>query len=46
MSLYYGKVIPASVKQEVDKLVDQMRTMIEEQDKKPEQVEAKTERKR
>ena len=46
MSLYYGKVIPASVKQEVDKLVDQMRTMIEEQGKKPEQVEAKTERKR
>jgi hypothetical protein len=26
MSLYYGKVIPASVKQEVNKLVDQMKT--------------------
>jgi hypothetical protein len=46
MSLYYGKVIPASVKQEVDKLVDQMRTMIEEQGKKLEQAEAKTGRKR
>ena len=46
MSLYYGKVIPASVKQEVDKLVDQMKTMIEKQGKKPEQAEAKTERKR
>lgn len=46
MSLYYGKVIPASVKQEVDKLVDQMKTMIEEQGKKPEQAEAKTGRKR
>ena len=34
MSLYYGKVIPASVKQEVDKLVDQMKTMIEKQGQK------------
>jgi hypothetical protein len=32
-SLYYGKVIPASVKQDVDKFVDQMRTKIEEQGK-------------
>src|SRR5713226_2810928 len=39
MSLYYGKVIPASVRQEVDKLVDQMKTMIEEPGKKPEQAE-------
>ena len=46
MSLYYGKVIPASVKQEVNKLVDQMTTKIEEQDKKDEQTGAKTERKR
>ena len=46
MSLYYGRVIPASVRQEVDKLVDQMKTMIEEQGKKPEQAEAKTGRKR
>ena len=46
MSLYYGKVIPASVKQEVNKLVDQMKTKIEEQGKKPEQSEAKTGRKR
>jgi integrase len=44
MSLYYGKVIPASVKQEVNKLVDQMKTKIEEQAKKPEQAEAKTRR--
>jgi integrase len=42
MSLYYGKAIPASVKQEVNKLVDQMKTKIEEQAKKPEQAEAKT----
>jgi hypothetical protein len=35
MSLYYGKVIPASVKQEVDKLVDQMKTMIEKRGQKP-----------
>jgi integrase len=34
MSIYYGKVIPASVKQEVDELVDQMRTKIEEQGRK------------
>ena len=34
MSLYYGKVIPASVKQEVNKLVDQMKTNLEEQGKK------------
>jgi hypothetical protein len=46
MSLYYGKVIPASVKQEVNKLVDQMTTKIEEQDKKDEQTGAKTGRKR
>ena len=41
MSLYYGKVIPASVKKEVNKLVDQMKTKIEEQAKKLEQAEAK-----
>jgi hypothetical protein len=35
MSLHYGKVIPASVKQEVDNLVDQMKTMIEKQGQKP-----------
>ena len=46
MSLYYGKVIPASVRQEVDKLVDQMKTMIEEQGKKLEQAGATTGRKR
>jgi basic membrane lipoprotein Med (substrate-binding protein (PBP1-ABC) superfamily) len=46
MSLYYGKVIPASVKQEVDKLVDRMKSKIEEQGKKPAQAEAKTGRKR
>jgi integrase len=46
MSLYYGKVIPASVKQEVNKLVDQMKTEIEEQGKRPDQSEAKTGRKR
>jgi hypothetical protein len=39
-------VIPASVKQEVNKLVDQMTTKIEEQDKKDEQTGAKTGRKR
>ena len=32
----------ASVKQEVNKLVDQMKTKIEERAKKPEQAEAKT----
>jgi hypothetical protein len=42
MSLYYGKVIPASVKQEVNKLVDQMKTKLDGQCKKPEQSEAKT----
>jgi integrase len=42
MSLYYGKVIPASVKQEVNKLVDQMKTKLDGQGKKPEQTEAKT----
>ena len=46
MSLYYGKVIPASVKQEVDKLVDQMKVKIEEQGKKAAQSEAKAGRKR
>src|SRR5579863_569675 len=46
MSLYYGKVIPASVKQEVDKLVDQMKVKIEKQSKKPAQIEAKAGRKR
>ena len=46
MSLYYGKVIPASVKQEVDKLVDQMKVKIEEQGKKAAQAEAKAGRKR
>jgi integrase len=46
MSLYYGKVIPASVKQEVDKLVDQMKTKIEQHGKKPAQAEAKAGRKR
>jgi len=46
MSLYYGKVIPASVKQEVNKLVDQMKKKIDEQGKKSEQAEAKTGRKR
>jgi len=39
-------VIPASVKQEVHKLVDQMKTEVEEQGKKAEQSEAKTGRKR
>ena len=46
MSLYYGKVIPASVKQEVDKLVDQMKVKIEEQGKKRGQTEAKAGRRR
>lgn len=46
MSLYYGKVIPASVKQEVNKLVDQMKTKIEEHGRKSEQREAKDGRKR
>jgi len=46
MSLYYGRVIPASVKQEVNKPVDQMKTKIEKQDKEYEQTEAKTWRKR
>src|SRR5580692_6198298 len=41
MSLYYGKVIPASVKQEVNKLVDQMKTKIEEHGRKSELTEAK-----
>ena len=45
MSLYYGKVIPASVKQEVNKLVDQMKTKLDGQGQKPEQAEAKTGRK-
>jgi len=40
MSLYCGKVIPASVKQEVDKLVDQMKIKVEEQGKKAAQAEA------
>jgi hypothetical protein len=46
MSLYYGKVIPASVKQEVNKLVDQMKTKIEEHGRKSEQTEAKDGRQR
>jgi len=46
MSLYYGKVIPASVKHEVNKLVDQMKTKIEEQGEKPAQEEANAGRKR
>jgi integrase len=46
MSLYYGKVIPASVKHEVNKLVDQMKTKIEEQGEKSAQEEAKAGRKR
>jgi hypothetical protein len=33
-----------TVKQEVNKLVDQMKTKIEERAKKPEQAEAKTRR--
>jgi hypothetical protein len=53
MSLYYGKVIPASVRQEVNKLVDQMKTTIEKHAAKEqtakeqtakEQTEAKTRR--
>jgi len=44
MSLYYGKVIPASVRQEVNKLVDQMNGTIERQAAKAEQTEAKTRR--
>jgi integrase len=49
MSLYYGKVIPASVRQEVNKLVDQMKGTIERQaakaeQTKGEQTEAKTKR--
>jgi hypothetical protein len=35
-------MIPASVKQEVNKLVDQMKTKLDGQGKKPEQTEAKT----
>ena len=38
MSLYYGKVMPASVKQEVNKLVDQMKAKIEEQGQKSAQT--------
>ncbi|MBS1857274.1 MAG: tyrosine-type recombinase/integrase [Acidobacteria bacterium] len=44
MSLYYGKVIPASVRQEVNKLVDQMRATIEKHAEKAEQTEAETRR--
>src|SRR5436190_124223 len=44
MSLYYGKVIPASVRQEVNKLVDQMKATIEKHAQKAEQTEAKTRR--
>ncbi len=40
MSLYYGKVIPASVKQEVNKLVDQTQRKLEAQSKKPVPSEA------
>ena len=45
MPLYYGKVIHASVKHEVNKLVDPIRTKIEKQGKKSAQ-EAKAGRKR
>lgn len=44
MSLYYGKVIPASVRQEVNKLVDQMKTKIEEQAEKVDLPKAKARR--
>jgi cytochrome c1 len=44
MSLYYGKVIPASVRQEVNKLVDQMKATIEKHAEKAEQTGAKTRR--
>jgi integrase len=44
MSLYYGKVIPASVKQEVNKLVDQMKTKVAEQTKKLAEAEARVRR--
>jgi hypothetical protein len=44
MSLYYGKVIPASVRQEVNKLVDQMQATIEKHAEKAEQTEVKTRR--
>lgn len=44
MSLYYGKVLPASVRQQVNKLVDQMNGTIERQAAKAEQTEAKTRR--
>lgn len=44
MSLYYGKVIPASVKQEVNKLVEQMKTKVAEQTKKLAEAEAKVRR--
>jgi len=44
MSLYYGKVIPASVRQEVDKLVNQMKATIKAHTAKAPQLEAKTRR--
>jgi hypothetical protein len=44
MSLYCGKVIPASVRQEVNKLVDQMKTKIEEQAEKVDLPKAKARR--
>ena len=44
MSLYYGKVIPASVKEEVNKLVDQMKTKVAEQTKKLAEAEARVRR--
>jgi hypothetical protein len=44
LSLYYGKVIPASVPQEVNKLVDQMKATIERHAEGAEQTEAKTRR--
>jgi len=44
MSLHYGKVIPASVRQEVNKLVEQMKGTIERQATIAEQTEAKTRR--
>ena len=44
MSLYYGKVIPASVKEEVNKLVDQMKIKVAEQTKKLADGQAKVRR--
>jgi len=44
MSLYYGKVIPASVKQEVNKLVARMKTKVVEQTEKLAEAEVKVRR--